>query len=118
VLILWYVDELIKDQKVIGQVNIPLREFQSPGAMPGYQQQPVPPQQSSATTDPSLAPFMNIFKGDIVDANALVGRIDLKMQYYRESTVNNLEMFRNDKVGEGVHLSAGIPTEEAKQPAD
>ena len=48
-----------------------------------------------------------------MDANALVGRIDLKMQYYEEMTVNNLEMFRNEG---GAHPFAGIPGEEAKQP--
>jgi len=37
---------------------------------------------------------MNLFKHDIVNANSLVGHIDLKLLYHIESTQNNLEMFK------------------------
>jgi len=45
---------------------------------------------------------MNLFKHDIVNANSLVGHIDLKLLYHIESTPNHLEMFKTNAADAGV----------------
>ena len=36
---------------------------------------------------------MNMFEHDIINANSVVGKIDLKIEFYIRSTPNNLEYF-------------------------
>jgi len=40
-----------------------------------------------------VKPFMNIFEQDIINANQVVGKIDLKLVFDVRSTPNNLEYF-------------------------
>ena len=37
---------------------------------------------------------MNLFKHEVINGNALVGDIDLKLVYHIESTPNNLDIFK------------------------
>ena len=83
ILIIWYCDEITKEQIVVGQVNIPLNTFQNPIIYKNAQQ----------AAPEHVQPFMNMFEHDIVNTNNVVGKIDLKIVFEVRSTPNNLDYF-------------------------
>lgn len=71
-LIIWYSDEICKDQIVVGQVNIPLNQFLNPIIFG---------QKQDTVSNQKITPFMNMFEHDIINANSVVGKIDLKIEF-------------------------------------
>ena len=41
-----------------------------------------------------IIPFMNMFEYDIINANSVVGKIDLKLVFDVRSTPNNIAFFK------------------------